>query len=385
MNEMDRMRRARTLLLLHHPFFGYIAAKLDLVETDKVLSMATDCKRKLFFNPEFTKMLSANQTLTGVAHEVGHPVQLFLERLGARKKARANAAADHAWNLILKDSGFPALDVPGKFRWLCDDQYKGMNWEAIYDKLDDEFDGGYPGTDIEGESGGIPQDGDGPDQSQQPQQQPPINWKRVIVEAAHYARMKGNLPGGIEEMVDGIIHTKIPWEQIIHTTMSSARRTDWTYRRPNRRYAHQGIVMPIPFGYTTSVECWLDSSGSISPDWFKMGLGVCVDCAQTLKVPVNVGVCDTAVHLFERDVKSTDILKRIRFRGRGGTSFIPAFEHVKSNRRRPDALIYFTDLCGDFPDQKPRYPVLWCVPESLKQQGMKVPFGRILWVPEREK
>jgi len=73
---MQRLRRARTLLLLHYPFFGYLTAKLKLVETEAVPTAATDGK-SIFFNPKFTKMLDPNQTLTLIAHEVGHPALLF--------------------------------------------------------------------------------------------------------------------------------------------------------------------------------------------------------------------------------------------------------------------------------------------------------------------
>lgn len=385
MDEMQRLRRARTLLLLHYPFFGYLTAKLKLVETEAVPTAATDGK-SIFFNPKFTKMLDPNQTLTLIAHEVGHPALLFWERCGMRNKKKFNMAQDHAWNLVLKDSGFAPLSVAGKFDWLCDDQFKGQVAERIYDQLPEpppEYVMDVQGDGGAGASNDPPQADGGAGDPSSPQP-PPVNWKRAMVEAAQYAKMRGKLPGGIEEMIDEIIHPKINFRSIIRSTMSLARKTDWSFRRPNKRYAHQGICVPVPYGYTTRGEVWLDTSGSMGTDELKVGLGLCVEVSQQLRVAIDVGICDASVHDFQTNVKGTDIVRRVRIKGRGGTNFTPAFEHVRDHRRRPDFLIYFTDLCGSFPDWKPKYQVLWAVPERYKNDEAKVPFGRILWVPEEQ-
>jgi predicted metal-dependent peptidase len=47
--------------------------------------------------------------------------------------------------------------------------------------------------------------------------------------------------------------------------------------------------------------------------------------------------------------------------GGGGTDFRPVFEWLDAAGCRPDALVYFTDACGDFPGAPPPYPVLWLV------------------------
>lgn len=380
MDEMERLKRVRTRLLIHHPFFGYVASKLSLELDERVPTACTDCRSKVSFNPKFVGELPISQLLTLLAHEVGHPLLLFPERVGSRNKVVFNAAQDYAWNIILKDSGFEPISTK-EFSWLCDERFRGKTAEQIYDEIYKDIPGdGYPGQDVncgDGSSLGRP-DGLGSSGT-------PINWKRVMAEAASFAKMRGRLPSAIEEMVGEIIHPKVRWQDVIRSAISSAKRNDWSYRRPNRRYAHEGIIMPVPFGYKSSVEVWIDSSGSISKEWFELGLGVCVECAKELKVPLNVGVCDAKVQLFERNVRDTDILRRVKFRGRGGTNFSPAFDHVREGRRRPDALIYFTDLQGSFPKAKPSYQVLWCVPESAKGHVRDVPFGRILYVSDGRK
>jgi predicted metal-dependent peptidase len=56
--------------------------------------------------------------------------------------------------------------------------------------------------------------------------------------------------------------------------------------------------------------------------------------------------------------------------GRGGTRFTPVFEWIEKQGGAPDALIYFTDAMGEFPEHEPPYEVLWLV----KGRG-KVPWG----------
>ncbi|MDX1812621.1 MAG: VWA-like domain-containing protein, partial [Gammaproteobacteria bacterium] len=50
-----------------------------------------------------------------------------------------------------------------------------------------------------------------------------------------------------------------------------------------------------------------------------------------------------------------------KFSGGGGTSFIHPFAWIETLDLLPDMLIYFTDAKGEFPNQAPRFPVLWLV------------------------
>jgi predicted metal-dependent peptidase len=53
-----RIRKARTALLLDHPFFGTLLFRLKGRETRSVETMATDGVT-LFFNPDFVATLQA--------------------------------------------------------------------------------------------------------------------------------------------------------------------------------------------------------------------------------------------------------------------------------------------------------------------------------------
>lgn len=393
--ETTRMKRARTLLLIKHPFFGYLAAKLKLVATDQFPTMATDGTH-LYFNPRFVAVLEDDQTLTGFVHEVMHCASEHHERQGTREGERWKKACDHAINPIILKSGFKPITIPGTFEWLCDPQkYGGKTAEAVYDALPPEPKGkagcGCAIVRVEtagGDEQGDPQTGDGgqgKDASPpQPPPPPPTNWKRAIVEAASFARIRGKMPGHLEELVEAVVHPKVDWKRVIRQEFSVAKKTDWTWRRPNRRYAHQGIILPTPYGYTTSVEWWGDTSGSVGAKFFALGLGAGVEICRQLRITLNCGICDAAVQGFWQNVKDVDLLKKIRFLGRGGTDFRPIFEHIKQGRRKPDCVVVVTDLCGTFPDKKDKPPcqVIWLAPETYKE--VQVPFGRRLFFDPKE-
>jgi predicted metal-dependent peptidase len=74
----------------------------------------------------------------------------------------------------------------------------------------------------------------------------------------------------------------------------------------------------------------------------------------------------------------TNVQKRLK---EGGTSFIPAFKWVSDNYRDDiDLFIYFTDAYGDYPENPPRYPVLWIVTTDLKKLPKQYypPFGNVI-------
>jgi len=63
-------------------------------------------------------------------------------------------------------------------------------------------------------------------------------------------------------------------------------------------------------------------------------------------------------------------------KGVGGTDFRSAMEAL---RRVPlDVCVYFTDLEGSFPEEKPAFPLLWAATQDLA-----VPFGHKLLLPAK--
>lgn len=88
-----RIQKARTTLLLDHPFFGTLLFRLGAKPSRMVATMATN-GISLFYNPEFVETLNASELAGVLAHEVMHPALQHHTRRGDRSQVRWNMACD---------------------------------------------------------------------------------------------------------------------------------------------------------------------------------------------------------------------------------------------------------------------------------------------------
>ena len=86
-----RIQKARTALLLDHPFFGSLLFRLGGRASNSIQTMATDGV-SLFYNPAFVETLNAAELAGVLAHEVMHPALQHHTRRGDRDLKRWNIA-----------------------------------------------------------------------------------------------------------------------------------------------------------------------------------------------------------------------------------------------------------------------------------------------------
>ena len=127
-----RIQKARTTLLLDHPFFGTLLFRLGAKACSSIATMATDGK-SLFYNTEFVDTLNAAELAGVLAHEVMHPALQHHTRRDDRDQARWNMACDFAINPILLDAG---LTLPKDV--LIDNRFRGMSAERIYNLIEED-------------------------------------------------------------------------------------------------------------------------------------------------------------------------------------------------------------------------------------------------------
>src|SRR6202043_3355135 len=142
-----RIQKARTALVLDHPFFGSLLFRLKDCECRSIQTMATDGV-SLFYNPEFVETLNAATLAGTLAHEVMHPALHHHVRRSGRDPKRWNTACDYAINPLLVDAG---LNLPEGV--LLDNRFRGMSAEQIYNILDLEAPQDSGSEDKEGELG----------------------------------------------------------------------------------------------------------------------------------------------------------------------------------------------------------------------------------------
>src|ERR1039458_2312558 len=235
-----RIQKARTTLLLDHPFFGSLLFRLKGRENRSIATMATDGVL-LYYNPEFVDTLNS-ATLAGVlAHEVMHPALQHHVRRSKRDLRRWNEACDFAINPLLLDAG---LRLPDGV--LVDHRFRGMSAEQIYSLREGEAEpqsGGQDGTNEEAGTGpsDAPERQDGPDSPSAPVTEggigqvldaPPPDeetpsaeeqareWDVAVNQATTVARQAGKAPAGLHRTLEGAAEASVNWRELLRRLWS---------------------------------------------------------------------------------------------------------------------------------------------------------------------
>ena len=395
----DKLVAARTWLIIDKPFLGALVLRLPLVEADPKWchTTATDA-RSFYYNRDYIKALSFEQTKFILAHEALHCALSHFARREHRHKRRWDLACDFAVNpLLMADGLTPAPDA------LILDAYKNMTAEEIYPCIrentdeepmdqhlydhDDKPHGSGDRDDGEGGRGEEQTDGGGgshgePDaQAGGAPQPPPLStperdsldkqWQQRLASAAQQAMQAGKLGGSMARMVDHLLQPQLPWRMLLAHYMTRAARNDYSFAHPSRREGT--AILPGLRSQHIDLLVVLDTSGSISDDDMQEFLSEVNAIKGQVGARITLHACDEKLApegpwIFDpwEDVKLPGKLP-----GGGGTRFTPVFEWAEWQDRAPDLLVYFTDAKGEFPKIEPSYPVLWLV-----KGKEKVPWGQ---------
>ena len=125
----NKIVKARSELVLDHPFFGVLALRLRL-KNDPGCETAWADGRTLGFNSEYMQKLSLEQTKGLLGHEVMHLACGHHLRRNGRNARLWNQACDLAINWLLLDAG---LTLPEGF--FDDPELRDREVEAIYEVL----------------------------------------------------------------------------------------------------------------------------------------------------------------------------------------------------------------------------------------------------------
>jgi len=377
MNAKEKLTRARTQLVMDHPFFGSLALRLQVVE-DHTSQTAYTNGVVLGYNPAFIGNLTLEETKWLVGHEVMHLACLHHTRRAGREPGRWNVAADYAINAILKEVGFK---TPAGF--LLEDRFDGRSAEAIYALL--------PDPEGNGRNGGADQGGADPDElgttfgpgevrdapgnSSGDLKQAEAQWRVHLAQAAQQAQAMGSLPGSIKRLIDTVLHPAVDWRVLLRHFVEQAARNDYSWLPPSRRYLAQGICLPgLNAKELGRIVIAVDTSGSIDTVALSQFAAEISAILEEYDTVIDVVYCDTRIQGHQVFGKA-DLPLKLSPVGGGGTDFRPVFDWVASEPD-PCCLIYFTDLeCDRFPSDAPEYPVLWVQYGDARRL---VPFGEVI-------
>ena len=388
----EKITRAKTKLVLKHPFFSILALSLLFRNAKEdgmpmIDTMATDGKH-IWWDEEFVDGCSVLEIVGVIAHEVLHVVFMHMLRRGIRDPLIWNIACDHAINHIVLDAGL-ALPSDAYF----DEKYRNWLVDAIYDDLikkeeelkkrrrlgrpcNDGPDGPSGAGDKPGEQGskdgrkslwGIvtePRNDDGTPMSEADKQELQEEIKIKVVQAATAAKSIGNLPVALEGLIKAVGQPTVNWKGYIQDWVSGKTPDDYTWKRPNRKMLglYNMIAPSIQFNGAGIGVISIDTSGSVSDEelvkYVTEVMGVVEICN-----PDKVYIMQHDAEVHRVDVwEQGDDFKQLKITHRGGTRIKPSFKKAETFDEQIDWMICFTDMgINDFPTPKeaPDYPVLW--------------------------
>jgi len=143
-----------------------------------------------------------------------------------------------------------------------------------------------------------------------------------------------------ERILNELVKAKVNWRAMFRNAVLSYIRkcVVSSYRRPNRKIPY------LPgFESIAKPKAWVfvDVSGSISEEEFEQFLSEVYHLSRNVS-EVRLITWDTVV-TGEYDIRNREELKKIRFKGGGGTTFAPVLRNYMKQIRNDDVFICLTD------------------------------------------
>jgi len=421
---MERLIQARMRLQKEKPFFSYLTMHLKLREdkTDELAcgSMGVSSDGECIFSPDFVTSLSDEELKGVLCHEVMHCALEHLVRIDNRNPSIWNASVDIVVNNMLVKDGLH-LPKDGLVPYqneiqLLEKHIKNISEksaEEIYDevysdirkKLDkvqkklqdyiNEHKDELQGFDEHlGEGSGDDKDskkkqkqnklGQGNSLKGKLGKKESKNWKKILVDAVTFAKQRGQLPAGMERLVDKVLETHIDWKALLYKYITNQIPIDYNWTKPSKRSFSTGVYMPGVEKEKIDIVVSIDTSGSISDDELSEFLSEVISIIRRFKnVDLTLISCDSKIHNVQTYKNATiDDALDFKLSGRGGTSHVPVYRWILENMPQAKLLINFTDGYTEFPDSRDvNVKSLWVI--CGYSRNLEIPFGEVIELPAR--
>lgn len=367
------------LLLNHGTFYASLLSQMTRVEDTKTETLSTEVRNgriTLRYNPEYVNPRSMKETKALLEHECLHVVMEHTERFKAKEHKVAQVATDVAINQMIQHLPPEALTVDNVFNGqAARDESAEYYYELIQKnpKLKKEMfgDGKPKGCGCKFE------DGEGNEVDKELRKEVIKQMVKEAVDTTNKNGGKGTLPLGLERYLEELFKApEIGWRQLLRqfvaNSVKSGSKASW--KKPSRRYGEtqKGRIADRMISLVIAI----DTSGSINDEMLTQFIDEIKGIQSSYKSDIHMIECDAEVGKYYKLTRYGKVQRKLS--GGGGTSFAPVFEYVRKKNIRCDALVYFTDLCGDFPDKKPPYPVLWGHYSYYGDGYSNVPFGKVI-------
>jgi len=376
------------------------------------MGIAIDSRGIMYYKDAYIKTLTNEQIIGVLCHEILHLSLLHLLRRGERQPQRWDMATDLSVNSILLQNKiqlpYDAVVPDNKDIFMTEDgttieECSKKTAEELYSIIPEQpqedqnqNSGGGQGQGNgngqgQGNGNGDNQDqnnqdnnqnqndnkdnqNNGQNQNQQNKNQPqnkqkgfdshlPSNdmsnkekkdteddWKDKTMQAAAYAKSKGNLPLGLERLISELHKEKVKWRSLLHRYLQQLLPVDYCWSRPSKKSLAAGTYLPSVTKEKISVCVGIDASGSISDEELVDFLSEMVGVARTYQGSIDMRILthDVDVHT---DIlisnANKELIKKIKIKGGGGTSHQPIMNYINEKVRNCKISIFFTDGYSD--------------------------------------
>ncbi len=336
--------------------------KQIIIKDPQIQTAATDGKN-LFINPGFWMSLTPDERIGVLAHEVLHVALSHMTRVGSRDHEKWNIAGDHVINLILRANGYK---LPAGGLW--DGKYADFATEEVYAQLPQKPKPPGGGLDII-YTNGKPDDVDDLQN----------HITDVVLKATTQAQISksdlGSVPGEVEIELQKQLNPKLPWNVILQNYMSSFAKNDFSWSKPNRRF-QPDYYLPTQYSEAIcNIASAFDVSGSTTDEMVGSYATNLTKIQQDLKPEKMIVIgFDTRIKSEQEFTAESNIVRELKFTGRGGTELAPVMEWIEKNK--PEVMLIFTD--GEFhtpPKPKGTTDIIWIINDD---PAWKCDYGKVI-------
>lgn len=345
---------AKEWFISSYPLLGAIAANFKLIEDPLVcqrmeitIAAVSPALSELYINPAYH--LDGEELRFVMAHEFLHAALRHDARQEWRDSYLWNVACDYVINQWLTEMGVG--ERPEGL--LYDEQFKGMNAEAIYDRIVTDMRTYRKLATLRGIGLGDILPGE---RTNTADVDLDAFYRRALAQgfSYHEEQGRGYLPEGLIEEIRALSQPPIPWDVELarwfdeqFTPVEKVR----SYARPSRRQSSTPDI-PRPNwvvsqssldGRTFGVI--LDTSGSMERGLLAMALGAIASYSAARDVPAaRIVFCDAEAY-DAGYMKPEDVAGTVKVKGRGGTILQPGIDLLeRAEDFPPEApLLIITD------------------------------------------
>ena len=370
MVQEKKISQAKAKLLVNYPYFGTLASKIDVVINDDIEAFKSDGK-KVEINGDYLEKLELGEMEFIFANGAMHASLAHEARKNDRSGWLWQMATDMAINDMLVENG---LEMPYGAQYRK--RFAGLYAEEIYAELKADILREDDNLEYEADNSDDVQDKKENQEQTREELQEEILQEQLLAEEAISLLTrefkKGEAPREIERFFKLDVFGKIDWRDELKSALDRYFRDDYVLLPPSKKLLSYGIYLPSSVSQTFRLVIAIDSSSSIDEkllNEFLSEVNFLMSLVQNYQIELLV--CDDKMQE-HKTFYSGDSLE-VTLKGGGATDFRPVFKFVEHEFDDVKLLLYFTDLEGFFPDERPNYEVKWVTPKEKE-----VPFGELI-------